>query len=152
MTSIGVDGYLAATKKILETAAAIKAGVREIPELHLMGDSLFVVAFASDTLDIYKVLDAMTRKKWSLNGLHKPACVHLCVTLRHTQSGVAERFIRTLKENLLWVRSFETIEGLRQALLAFARWYNANWLVARHGYQTPDQIRTSQRPAMEQAA
>lgn len=67
-------------------------------------------------------------------------------------NGVAERFIRTLKENLLWVRNFETIEELRHALLAFARWYNDNWLVARHGYQTPDQIRTSQLPAMEQAA
>ena len=34
-------------------------------------------------------------------------------------NGVAERFIRTLKENLLWVRSFETIEELRLALLEF---------------------------------
>jgi len=105
MTSIGADGYLAATKKILETADTIKAGVREIPELHLMGDSLFVVAFASDSLDIYKVLDAMTHKKWSLNGLHKPACVHLCVTLRHTQPGVAERFIRDLKEAVAFVKA-----------------------------------------------
>lgn len=67
-------------------------------------------------------------------------------------NGVAERFIRTLKENLLWVRPFETIEELRQALIAFARWYNTNWLVARHGYRTPDQIRADQLPAMEQAA
>ena len=28
-------------------------------------------------------------------------------------NGVAERFIRTLKENLLWVRTFKTIEELR---------------------------------------
>ena len=33
-------------------------------------------------------------------------------------NGCAERFIRTLKENLLWVRHFETIEQLRHALLA----------------------------------
>jgi len=105
MTSIGAEGYLAATKKILKTAETIKAGVREIPELHLMGDSLFVVAFASDSLDIYKVLDAMTRKNWSLNGLHKPACVHLCVTLRHTQPGVVERFIRDLKEAVAFVKA-----------------------------------------------
>ena len=39
-------------------------------------------------------------------------------------NGVAERFIRTLKENLLWVRSFETIEELRLALLEFKRTYN----------------------------
>jgi putative transposase len=39
-------------------------------------------------------------------------------------NGCAERFIRTLKENLLWVRWFDTIEDLRQALLEFQRTYN----------------------------
>src|SRR4026208_1509601 len=52
-------------------------------------------------------------------------------------NGCAERFIRTLKENLLWVRHFETIEELRLALLDFAAWYNTHWLVARHGHRTP---------------
>ena len=31
-------------------------------------------------------------------------------------NGCAERFIRTLKENLLWIRGFDTIEQLRRAL------------------------------------
>ncbi len=97
MTSIGAEGYLAATRKILETADFIKAGIRKFPDLKLLGDSLFVIAFASDSLDIYKVLEAMAQKGWSLNGLHKPSCVHLCVTLRHTQAGVAERFLRDLE-------------------------------------------------------
>jgi len=59
-------------------------------------------------------------------------------------NGVAERFIRTLKENLLWVRTFSTIEELRTALIEFARHYNRTWLVARHGYKTPDQVRAAQ--------
>ena len=59
-------------------------------------------------------------------------------------NGVAERFIRTLKENLLWVRDFETIEELRLALIDFARWYNNYWLVARHRYKTPAQVRENQ--------
>jgi transposase InsO family protein len=59
-------------------------------------------------------------------------------------NGVAERFIRTLKENLLWVRVFDTVEELRQALQEFAHHYNENWLVARHGYQTPTQVRAAQ--------
>lgn len=59
-------------------------------------------------------------------------------------NGVAERFIRTLKENLLWVRTFETIEELRMALQDFARRYNKTWLVARHGYRTPAEVRTMQ--------
>lgn len=111
MTSIGADGYLATTKKILETAETIKGGVRKIPELHLLGDSLFVVAFTSDTLDIYKVLDSMGHAGWSLNGLHKPACVHLCVTLRHTQPGVAERFLRDLEAAVAYVKANPTEKG-----------------------------------------
>lgn len=60
-------------------------------------------------------------------------------------NGVAERTIRTLKENLLWVHGFATLEALRQGLLDFAALYNAQWLRERHGYKTPDQIRAEQR-------
>jgi putative transposase len=59
-------------------------------------------------------------------------------------NGCAERFIRTLKENLLWVRTFETIEELRQALLAFRKTYNETWLIERHGFLTPAQFRQKQ--------
>jgi len=52
-------------------------------------------------------------------------------------NGVAERFIRTLKENLLWVHTYDTIEDLRRALVEFAHHYNESWLVARHGHRTP---------------
>jgi transposase InsO family protein len=60
-------------------------------------------------------------------------------------NGVAERFIRTLKENFLWVHTFDTIEELRRGLRDFIAHYNATWLVARHGYRTPNQIRAEQR-------
>ena len=59
-------------------------------------------------------------------------------------NGVAERFIRTLKENLLWVRTFDTIDEPRAALVEFARHYNETWLVARYGYRTPAQVRADQ--------
>jgi transposase InsO family protein len=59
-------------------------------------------------------------------------------------NGCAERFIRTLKENLLWVRSFETIEELRQALLGFKETYNTTWLIERHGFLTPADFRHKQ--------
>jgi len=65
-------------------------------------------------------------------------------------NGCVERFIRTLKENLLWVRRFETIEDLRLALHAFKDIYNRTWIVERHGYQTPAAVRAAQlapRPA-----
>jgi sphinganine-1-phosphate aldolase len=120
MTSIGAEGYLAATKKILETAETIKEGIRKIPELRLLGDSLFVVAFASYALDIYKVLDAMGHEGWSLNGLHKPACVHLCVTLRHTQAGVAERFLQDLEATVAHVKANPAEKGTMAPIYGMA--------------------------------
>ena len=59
-------------------------------------------------------------------------------------NGVAERFIRTLKEKLLWVRTFDTIEELRAGLAEFVNHYNHTWLVARHGYRNPAQVRADQ--------
>jgi len=55
--------------------------------------------------------------------------------------GCVERFIRTLKEQLLWVRTFRTVEELRQALAEFRERYNQRWIVQRLGYLTPAQAR-----------
>jgi transposase InsO family protein len=67
-------------------------------------------------------------------------------------NGCAERFIRTLKENLLWVRHFATVEELRLALQAFKQTYNQAWIIERHGYKTPAQVRAGQIAAMTMAA
>lgn len=56
-------------------------------------------------------------------------------------NGVAERFIRTLKQQLLWVRAFQTVEDLRRALHDWLRLYNEHWLVERHGFCSPAQVR-----------
>jgi putative transposase len=67
-------------------------------------------------------------------------------------NGCAERFIRTLKENLLWVRRFATIEELRLALQAFKETYNRSWIIERHGYKTPAQVRAEQIGPIPMAA
>ena len=59
-------------------------------------------------------------------------------------NGCAERFIRVLKENLLWVQHFATIEELRLALIAFKQTYNQSWIIERHVYRTPAQVRADQ--------
>jgi putative transposase len=56
-------------------------------------------------------------------------------------NGIAERFIRTLKENLLWVRHFATVAELVESLREFRRRYNEQRLIERHGYRTPSQAR-----------
>jgi glutamate/tyrosine decarboxylase-like PLP-dependent enzyme len=107
MLSMGEEGYLRATKSILGTADQIRKGIQSIPELEIMGNPLWIFAVRSkvDTLNIYEVLDQMASKKWSLNGLHKPSCFHIALTLRHTQPGVADRFINDLRESIAYVKA-----------------------------------------------
>lgn len=73
-----------------------------------------------------------------------PGVVPGAVFVREPEgNGVAERFIRTLKEQLLWVRTFDTVEELRLALLEFKERYNREWLCQRHGHQTPAAVRAA---------
>ena len=67
-------------------------------------------------------------------------------------NGCAKRFIRVLKENLLWVRHFATVEDLRLALVAFKRTYDQARIIERHGCKTPAQVRAEQIGSMPMAA
>jgi glutamate/tyrosine decarboxylase-like PLP-dependent enzyme len=111
LLAVGEEGYLDATRRILETADFIREGIESIPGLTVLGDPLWVIAFTSPTLDIYRVLDEMTKRGWSLNGLHKPTAVHIAITLRHTQPGVAERFLEDLAAAVTAVESEPEAEG-----------------------------------------
>jgi glutamate/tyrosine decarboxylase-like PLP-dependent enzyme len=105
MVSIGEQGYLERTKRILETADKIKKGIEEIPEIHVLGDPLWDIGFASDTLNIYQVLNCMSEKNWNLNGLQLPPAAHICLTLRHTQPGIVERFLEDLASSVEYVKN-----------------------------------------------
>ena len=56
-------------------------------------------------------------------------------------NGCIERFFRTLKEQLLWVRRFRNLEELRAALIEFRERYNHHWILQRLNYRTPAQTR-----------
>lgn len=56
-------------------------------------------------------------------------------------NGCAERFIRTLKEQLLWTRWFRNVEELLEALHSWVRTYNEQWLVEKHDHRSPSTIR-----------
>lgn len=111
MVSMGAEGYREAAARILATGHLLRAWIGEIPDLQVLGDPLWVIAFGSPTLNIYQLLDAMTARGWSLNGLHRPPAVHLCVTLRHTGPGVAQRFVDDLREAVAYVKNHPQDKG-----------------------------------------
>lgn len=63
-----------------------------------------------------------------------------CLPLRARRS-CAEKFIQTLKEQVLWIERFAIFEELRADVRQFARTYNREWLLERRGYRTPIEAR-----------
>jgi transposase InsO family protein len=56
-------------------------------------------------------------------------------------NGIMERWIRTLKEECLYLHDFATLEEARQVIGEFIERYNAQWLLERHGHRTPAEVR-----------
>jgi transposase InsO family protein len=52
-------------------------------------------------------------------------------------NGVIERLFRTLKEQIIHGRVFQTIDELRDAVRDFVARYNAAWLIEKNGFRSP---------------
>ena len=62
-------------------------------------------------------------------------------------NGVIERFMRTLKEQCLWLHRFTDLAHAEREIGAFIERYNAEWLVERYGHCTPRAIRAKLQAA-----
>lgn len=54
-------------------------------------------------------------------------------------NGVAERFYRTLKEQIIYGRSYRTVAEVRAAVADFIERYNRFWLIEKLGFRSPQQ-------------
>ena len=112
MVTLGREGYLAIAADIFRTAARLREIIGEHPELRVLGDPKFNVAFAASTaealgddpIDIFHVNDALAAKQWRMNGLQHPPAVHFCITRPNTLPGVMDRFAADLHEAVGYAR------------------------------------------------
>uniref|UniRef100_A0A8C2K4G6 sphinganine-1-phosphate aldolase n=1 Tax=Cyprinus carpio TaxID=7962 RepID=A0A8C2K4G6_CYPCA len=96
MMHMGENGYVEATRKVVGTAH-----INDIDGMFVFGDpEVSVVALGSDVFDIFRLSNALTSKGWNLNTLQFPSSIHICVTMLHTQPGVAEQFISDVKREV----------------------------------------------------
>jgi len=100
MVSLGESGYLEIAKRIFETAATIRRGIEAMPELEVLGNPTFLVAFRARELNVYHVNDHLIAKGWRLNALQLPAALHFCVTRPNTAPEVAELFLADLHDGV----------------------------------------------------
>ncbi|XVE85366.1 hypothetical protein DITRI_Ditri17bG0085100 [Diplodiscus trichospermus] len=103
MMSLGQEGYLKNTRKIMEVSKMIQKGIKEIPELFIVGKpDMTIVAFGSTVLDIFEVNDIISSKGWHLNALQRPNSIHICVTLQHVP--VVNAFLQDLRDAVKTVK------------------------------------------------
>lgn len=103
MISLGSEGYLENTKKIMEASKRIQKEIQDIPELFVIGrPDMSIIAFGSDVVDIFEVNDVLSSKGWHLNALQRPNSVHICVTLQHVP--VVQIFLKDLRDSVRTVK------------------------------------------------
>ncbi|UXI15777.1 Zinc finger protein 658 [Sarcoptes scabiei] len=97
----GYDGYVEATRLILQTQRKLKNELEKISEIFILGDpKLTVIAIGSNEFDIFRLSDLMTEKGWNMNPLQFPSAVHICLTMMHVPENVIEEFIVDLKNSI----------------------------------------------------
>jgi len=95
----GRSGYVDSTRKIVKTTKYIAQELGLIKGIKIFGKpQVSVVAFGSDETNIFGISDTLKNKGWNLNNLQFPSCIHLCVTMLHTEAGVADKFIKDVRE------------------------------------------------------
>ena len=62
---------------------------------------------------------------------------------RARDQRLIERLFRTLKEQAIHGRIFQTIDDVRDAVRAFVARYNAEWLIEKNGHRSPADMRAA---------
>lgn len=102
MMYFGKDGYVKATKKIIETTKYIENRLRKIESIYIFGKPITsVIAIGSHDFHIFRLVEVLNKKGWSVNPLQFPPGLHICVTHIHTQDGVADRFVSDIEDALI---------------------------------------------------
>jgi glutamate/tyrosine decarboxylase-like PLP-dependent enzyme len=94
----GELGFLELNRTMLDTSLRLRRGIEAIPGFHVLGDpAMYVWGFASDTVDVMAVADAMAERRWYLGKqLTTPPSLHVVLTPIH--APVVDDFLRDLRE------------------------------------------------------
>ncbi|XP_024944855.1 sphingosine-1-phosphate lyase isoform X2 [Cephus cinctus] len=158
MMYFGHDGYVQATKKIIETTKYIEQELRKLDCIFIFGTpATSVIALGSNDFHIFRLSEALNARGWNLNALQFPSGIHICITYVHTEEGVADRFLNDVKDELMNImkQPDEPVEGKmamygmsqsipdRSVVTDFVRFYLDSM------YYTPKNIETDDQSNIE---
>lgn len=114
MQHLGVDGYVELTRKVLDTADRVRAGIAAIDGLRVLGDGGFhLVAMAADPsaddpIDVFALGDALAERKWHLDRQGPPDSLH--ATISNGNAPVIGAYLTDLQAAVGEVRGRSTTD------------------------------------------
>ncbi|MFP5489658.1 MAG: pyridoxal phosphate-dependent decarboxylase family protein [Acidimicrobiia bacterium] len=103
MQHLGVDGYVELTRRTLENADRMRAGIATIDGLRVLGDGDYhLVAMTSDPaaagepIDVFALGDALLRRGWHHDRQGPPDSLHS--TVSNSNTGVIDDYLSDLRE------------------------------------------------------
>lgn len=104
MRHLGLEGYLKLTQATLTNADALRAGIREIEGLRVLGDHAYhLVAMAADptsdrAIDMFALGDALLKRGWFHDRQGPPDTLHS--TVSNSNTGVIEHYLADLQASV----------------------------------------------------
>lgn len=110
---LGEEGFKKLAQKARETTIKLIQGIKEIPELYVLGNPpATVFAFGAKNMHIYKLAEKLKEKKWHIDAQHRPPSLHMTISPFHER--IVEDFLKDLKEAVAEARQHkeEDISGM----------------------------------------
>jgi glutamate/tyrosine decarboxylase-like PLP-dependent enzyme len=103
MQTLGESGYTELARVTMDAADRFRAGIAKIPGLVLLGSGeTTIVSYAAVATNIYAIADRMEARGWTIDRMHRPAAIHLTVTVNH--AGVVDEYLADLAACVTEVR------------------------------------------------
>jgi sphinganine-1-phosphate aldolase len=102
LQTIGESGYVELARTTVDAADRFRAGIAKIPGLAVIGGELTIVAYSALGMDIYAIADRMEARGWTMDRMHRPAAIHLTVTVNH--ADVVDDYLADLAASVAEVK------------------------------------------------
>lgn len=113
LMGIGMNGYNDLAQKAWNATKKFKAFIQQSEDLEIMGHPcMTLVAFNSNTIDIFELADELSLKGWHFDRLCDPPGIHLTISQIHDQ--YIDSFIRDIKLSLEIVKDQHTKKAINQ--------------------------------------
>ncbi len=105
LMSMGQDGYVERSRLAMQTAEALREGIKKLPGVALVceADAPVVAWMADDEgLDVFVIADRMGARGWEVGRQQHPSCVHM--TVNANQAPIVERYLSDLADAVSYAR------------------------------------------------